>query len=144
VEEIIRGHPELAVWTILILALATCYIVKVLAGQWRAVQQAELEIGLKEQMIQRGMSAAEIAHVLQVPAEPPARLEAERPLPAYVTRRSCSSGKGWLWAAVGVPVATIVLCSGLFMALASVVVVEASESVTVSAPEAVRVVPPEP
>jgi hypothetical protein len=144
VEDIIRGHPELAVWTILILAVATCYIVKVLAGQWRAVQQAELEIGLKEQMIQRGMSAAEIAQVLHAPAEPAVRLEAERPVPAYVPRRPCSSGKGWLWAAIGVPVAMVVLCSGLFMALASVVVVEASESVTVPATDAVRVVPPEP
>ena len=141
-EEIIRGHPELAVWTILILALATCYIVKVLAGQWRAVQQAELEIGLKEQMIQRGMSAAEIAQVLH--AEPTVRLDAEKPMPAYVPRRPCSSGKGWLWAAIGVPVAMVVLCSGLFMALESVVVVEASESVTVPATDAVRVVPPEP
>ena len=102
-EDIIRGHPELAVWTILILALATCYIVKVLAAQWRVVQQAELEIALKEQMIQRGMSATEIAQVLQVPAEP----EPERPVPASLPRRSCSSGKGWLWAAIGVPVAMI-------------------------------------
>jgi hypothetical protein len=142
VEDIIRGHPELAVWTVLILAVATCYIVKVLAGQWRAVQQAELEISLKEQMIQRGMSAAEIAQVLH--AEPTVRLDAEKPMPAYVPRRPCSSGKGWLWAAVGVPVAMVVLCSGMIMALASVVVVEASDSVTVPAPEAARVVPAEP
>jgi hypothetical protein len=142
VEDIIRGHPELAVWTILILALATCYIVKVLAGQTRAVQQAELEVGLKEQMIQRGMSAAEIAQVLH--AEAAGRIEAERPVPSYMPRRASGSGKGWLWAAIGVPIAMIVLCGGMVMALASVVVVEASEAVTTPAPEETKVVPPEP
>ena len=41
--KIIENHPELAVWGLLILAVAVCYIVRVGSAQWRAVRQAEIE-----------------------------------------------------------------------------------------------------
>jgi hypothetical protein len=130
VVEIIREHPELAVWTVLILAVAVCYIVRVGSGQWRALRQAELEAVLKEQMIQRGMSAPEIVRVLHASSAPgDSDLEPEaRPAPA---RRLSAGDRRWLWLAIGVPVALFVLCGGFMMAMASFAVVASDNAASV-------------
>lgn len=78
------------------------------------VRQADAEAVLKEQMIQRGMSAQEIIQVLQVGPVAASALEGRR-------QRSCGDAR-WLWLALGVPVVLFVLCGG-FMTMASVAVV---------------------
>ena len=75
-------------------------------------------------MIQRGMSAREIAQVMQEPVE----VEAVSP-----TAHS-SASRRWLWMAVGLPVALFVVCSGLMMATASVVVVASEDTREVPCP----------
>jgi hypothetical protein len=120
-----RTPPELAVWALLILAVAVCYIVRVGSAQWRAIREAEIEGSLKEQMIQRGMSAREIAQVVQEPIEVEAVPPAVRPSP----------NRRWLWLAVGLPLALFVLCSGLMMATASVVVVASEDAREMPFPE---------
>jgi hypothetical protein len=127
VEEIIRNHPELVIWVTLIGSIAICYIVKIGGGHWRAVRQAELDADLKEQMVQRGMSAAEIVQALQAGKDHAPEIEIEK-TPAYAQRRYCGSSKGWLWLAIGVPVVMFVLCSGMIVGLLSVSV-SASNSV---------------
>ena len=135
--EIIRERPELAVWTVLILAVAVCYIAKVLCGHWRSVRQAELEAVLKEQMIQRGMSAAEMGQVMEVSlASVDSCPEAEiRRLPA---RRPSARDQRWVWLAVGVPVALFLLCGG-FMAMGTFAVVASDTATSITVDEAVAV-----
>jgi hypothetical protein len=41
-----------------------CAIISTLAYNWRRVRVAEMEASLKQQMLEKGMSAAEIAHVM--------------------------------------------------------------------------------
>jgi hypothetical protein len=50
--------------------------------QWRMVRIAELEANLKREMIQRGMSAEEIVHVLsgKPPIVPHTKRSADRPV----------------------------------------------------------------
>jgi hypothetical protein len=43
-------------------------VTAILAVQWRRVRLAELEAGLKQDMLQRGLSAYEIATVIRVTA----------------------------------------------------------------------------
>jgi SOS response regulatory protein OraA/RecX len=54
---------QIAITIILILALIPVSIVSVV--QWRIVRENETEAELKRDMLERGMSAAEIEHVLQ-------------------------------------------------------------------------------
>lgn len=110
--DFMRESPGVVAWTVLILAIAVCYVAKVMGEQWRLVRQTETEAVLKEQMIQRGMSVQEIAQVLQ--AGPVAALEPEG-------RQRSSSDARWLWLALGVPVALFVLCAS-FMTMASMAV----------------------
>jgi len=133
VVEIIREQPELAVWTVLILAVAVCYIAKVAGGHWRSVRQAEFEAVLKEQMIQRGMSAQEIVRVVE------ASLEPSDLCPEPRSTRPSSVDKRWLWLAVGLPVALFVLCGGFMMAMASLTVVASDDATSIIVDEAARV-----
>jgi len=130
VVEIIRERPELVVWTVLILAVAVCYIAKVVGGHWRSVRQAEFEAVLKEQMIQRGMSSQEIVRVMQASLEPAELCPQPRITPF---RHPPVGNNRWLWLAVGLPVALFVLCGGFMMAMASFAVVasESANSITV-------------
>lgn len=122
--EIIERHPELVVWTVLILAVAACYLGRVLSSQWRAVRQAELEGVLKEQMIQRGMSAQEIVAVLQAghaPVEILHENEVGSPSPRF--SRPASMDRRWVWLALCAPLVPLVfLCGGFLFAVASVAV----------------------
>jgi hypothetical protein len=43
-------------------------IVPVISGCWYKIRKAELEAGLKRDMIERGMSADEIERILQAPS----------------------------------------------------------------------------
>jgi hypothetical protein len=53
-------------------AVALCAAAFGIAVQWRKARQAEVEAALKQEMIQRGMSADEITRVLQATAlDPP-------------------------------------------------------------------------
>ena len=45
-------------------------IVAIVATQWRRVRVAELDAGLKQQMLDKGMSAAEIEQVMKASQEP--------------------------------------------------------------------------
>lgn len=45
-------------------------IVAVISNQWRRVRVAEVEAALKQQMLDKGMSAAEIAQVMTASQEP--------------------------------------------------------------------------
>jgi hypothetical protein len=128
--QIIENHPELSVWTLLIVAVAVCYITRVVSGQWRAIRQAEFEFILKEQMIQKGMSAREIMQVMEAGQEP-VELQVE---PSAYHRPS--PNRRWLWLALGVPVAMFVLCGGFMMVMASAVVVSFDESVPIVVDEA--------
>jgi hypothetical protein len=47
------------------IAVCICIAIAVIAVQWRKMRQAEVDAALKQEMIQRGMSANEIATVLQ-------------------------------------------------------------------------------
>jgi hypothetical protein len=126
VVEIIRERPELAVWTVLILAVAACYIAKVLSGHWQSVRQTELEAVLKEQMIQRGMSAQEIVRVMHASLEPTDLGPEPR------SARNPSVGdKRWVWLAVGLPVVLFVLCGGFMMAMASITVVASDNAASI-------------
>jgi hypothetical protein len=40
-------------------------VVAILAGNWRRVRQIEMEISLKHEMLERGMSAEEIERVIK-------------------------------------------------------------------------------
>ena len=120
--KLIENQPQLAIWGLLIVAVAVCYIVRVVSSEWRAYRQTELEGNLKEQMIQRGMSAREIVQVMQTGQET-VQLEA-RPSTARP-----SANRRWLWLALGAPVALFVLCGGFMMAMASVVAVSCNDSV---------------
>jgi hypothetical protein len=42
-----------------------CGMIAVLAGNWRKVRRAEIAAALKQEMLQRGMSAEEIRTVLE-------------------------------------------------------------------------------
>jgi hypothetical protein len=57
------GSGQLFVLLIITLALASG-IVKCIADQWRKVREAEMEAALKQDMLNRGMSAQEIQMVL--------------------------------------------------------------------------------
>jgi len=92
------------------------------SSEWRASRQSELEGILKEQMIQRGMSAREIVQVMQAGQEP-IQLESRPSTPRP------SANRRWLWLALGAPVALFVLCGGFMMAMASVAVVSVDEVV---------------
>jgi hypothetical protein len=59
---------NLGMWAALALIVvggAVCSAVGGVAVQWRKARQAEVEAGLKAQMIERGMSAEEIERVIQ-------------------------------------------------------------------------------
>jgi hypothetical protein len=129
VVEIIRERPELAVWTVLILAVAVCYIAKVLSGHWRSVRQAEFESVLKEQMIKRGMSAREIVEVMQ--ANSAATDLCPEEVRTFTGHHASSADKRWLWLAVGLPVALFVLCGGFMMAMASFAVVASDNAASI-------------
>jgi hypothetical protein len=58
----------------------------VLAVQWRRVRQAELEAGLKQDMLQRGMSAYEIAAVVRATAGETGADQPERAAMSMVCR----------------------------------------------------------
>ena len=57
------GSGQLFVLIIIALAL-TSGLVKCFANQWRKVREAEMEAALKQDMLNRGMSAQEIQMVL--------------------------------------------------------------------------------
>ena len=61
------GNGQLFVLIIIALAL-TSGIVKCIANQWRKIRQAEMEAALKQDMLNRGMSAQEIQTVLSASA----------------------------------------------------------------------------
>ena len=65
------SSPFVFVWGILLLTVA----VPVIAHQWYKVRKAELDASLKHDMLQRGMSAEEIAQVLEAPARRGSRRE---------------------------------------------------------------------
>jgi len=96
------------------------------------VRQAEFEAVLKEQMIQRGMSAQEIVRVMQASPEPTDLCPEPR------STRPSSVDKRWLWLAVGLPVALFVLCGGL-MTMASFAVVASDDATSIIVDEATRV-----
>jgi hypothetical protein len=52
-----------------IIAGIVCAIVAILSRQWRRLRVAEMEAGLKQQMLEKGMSAAEIAQVLRASSQ---------------------------------------------------------------------------
>jgi hypothetical protein len=54
------NNPMLIFWG----AITLMCIVPVIAGAWYKIRKAELEAGLKREMIERGMSADEICRVL--------------------------------------------------------------------------------
>jgi len=120
----------------LILAVAVCYIARVVGGHWRSVRQAEFEAVLKEQMIQRGMSAQEIVRVVQASPEPTDLCPEPRSTPS---RHSPVGDKRWLWLAVGLPVALFVLCGGFMMAMASLAVVASDDATSLIVDESLRV-----
>jgi len=47
------------------IAVCICVAIVIIAVQWRKMRQAEIDAALKQEMIQRGMSANEIATVLE-------------------------------------------------------------------------------
>jgi hypothetical protein len=102
-------------------------------GHWLSVRQAEFEAVLKEQMIQRGMSAQEIVRVVQ------ASLESTDRCPEPGSTRHSSVDKRWLWLAVGLPVALFVLCGGFMMAMASLAVVASDDATSLIVDESLRV-----
>jgi hypothetical protein len=53
---------------IIFASLTITSVVSTLAVQWRKVRQAEMEAALKQEMIQRGMSADDIQKVMEASA----------------------------------------------------------------------------
>ena len=59
---------EMGMWAAIALIVvggALCSMGTSIAVQWRKAKQAEAEAGLKAQMVERGMSADEIARVVE-------------------------------------------------------------------------------
>ncbi len=66
---------NLGMWSALALIVvggAICSAVTSIAIQWRKARQAEVEAGLKAQMVERGMSAEEIERVIHSGKRPAA------------------------------------------------------------------------
>ena len=75
-------NEELVFWS----AITLICVVPVIGHYWAKVRRAELDATLKHEMIQRGMSPAEIAEVLQ--ASTPERLSPS-PMAMGVRFRPC-------------------------------------------------------
>ena len=60
-----RMNPEQIIPLFAILMVFGTVMVMVVARHWSRVRRAEMEIALKQEMLTRGMSAAEIKQVLE-------------------------------------------------------------------------------
>jgi hypothetical protein len=141
VEQVLREQPGLAVFVVLILAVAACFIVQVIARHWQAARQWDQEAILKEQMILRGMSAREIVEVLgagQAPLEEVLH-PASRPDTRAAHRRP-ATGHGWLVLALGIPLVLFLVCSGLLIVPTATVVFSSDDALPARILE--EVVPP--
>jgi hypothetical protein len=67
--------PGLIVPLVMAVVGALVGIVAIIAHQWRCMRQAEVEGALKQDMLNRGMSADEIERVIRVSNQPTAALD---------------------------------------------------------------------
>jgi len=63
-EKLVETHPALLIPILSVTGLAAIFLVWIIAHYWAKVRRIELEAGLKKDMLNRGLGAAEIEQVL--------------------------------------------------------------------------------
>jgi hypothetical protein len=70
-DDVFMTRPELLIPTVSVICGTVIALSAILASQWRKVRQTEIEVALKRDMLNRGLSTDEIERVLRASAHTP-------------------------------------------------------------------------
>jgi hypothetical protein len=70
-EEVFVQEPKLIVPVVAMIGTALVFIVWIVAAHWKRVRQLQIEASLKQDMINRGLSAGDVERVLWASSTPP-------------------------------------------------------------------------
>jgi hypothetical protein len=69
-ESLFLRHPWLLLTGLSVVSVAVVSVVAIVASAWRSIRKTDLEVALKQDMLNRGLSAADIERVLQASSTP--------------------------------------------------------------------------